>query len=188
MLTLIRSENLRNDSAKSSCHVWHVKCDCGVSRVIRSGYFYKIKSFSDSTANCGCMTSKLKADAHRTHGLAGQRKGVPRDARYVMWHSAKARSKNIGVPFDILPEEMPVIPKLCPLLGVPMVAGQGPNGAKSDFSPSLDRIFPEKGYVKGNIQVISDKANRMKNSASFEEFELAYLNWKAFLEKDQPKC
>lgn len=46
-------------------------------------------------------------------------------------------------------------------------------GAKvlHDGSPTLDRIVPEKGYVKGNVAVISHKANRIKNNGSLEELE-----------------
>ena len=32
----------------------------------------------------------------------------------------------------------------------------------SDFSPSFDRIYPKQGYSKGNVIVISNKANRIK--------------------------
>jgi predicted DNA-binding transcriptional regulator AlpA len=50
------------------------------------------------------------------------------------------------------------IPRVCPALGIPIVLGE----KRSDNSPSLDRIVPEKGYVLGNVRVISDKANRLK--------------------------
>ena len=35
----------------------------------------------------------------------------------------------------------------------------------SDFSPSLDKKIPSKGYVIGNIEVMSMRANRIKTDA-----------------------
>ena len=55
---------------------------------------------------------------------------------------------------------------MCPVLGIPLVIGEG---ACSDNSPSIDRIIPELGYVKGNIKVISRRANRIKNDATPDE-------------------
>lgn len=38
-------------------------------------------------------------------------------------------------------------------------------------SPSIDRIIPELGYVRGNIAVISMRANKLKSDATSEELE-----------------
>ncbi len=39
-------------------------------------------------------------------------------------------------------------------------------------SPSLDRIDSTKGYTKGNIWVISNRANTLKNDATLSELKL----------------
>lgn len=39
-------------------------------------------------------------------------------------------------------------------------------------SPSLDRIVPERGYVAGNLRVISNRANTLKNNATIDEMRL----------------
>ena len=54
-------------------------------------------------------------------------------------------------------------------------AGFGKPGGKMN-SPSLDRMDNSKGYVKGNVQVISHKANSMKFSASKDEL-LKFAEW-----------
>lgn len=54
----------------------------------------------------------------------------------------------------------------CPLLEVPFVAGEKGN---YEYTPSLDRIDPNKGYVKGNVWVITKRANTMKNNATRAE-------------------
>ena len=84
-----------------------------------------------------------------------------------MWRAAKRRAKLKNIEFTIDPSDI-IIPDKCPLLEVPFVYGEGHN---DDYTPSLDRIDNEKGYIKGNIQVISMKANSMKNSASLEELQ-----------------
>ena len=45
-----------------------------------------------------------------------------------------------------------------------------------DESPSLDRIDSKKGYTKDNVQVISNRANRLKADGNIEEFKLI-LKW-----------
>lgn len=84
-----------------------------------------------------------------------------------LWRNAKRRAELAGVPFEILPADI-VIPTHCPLLGVPLKKGSGAGG-QNDFSPSIDRLHPDKGYTKENILVISHRANRIKNNATVSE-------------------
>ena len=39
------------------------------------------------------------------------------------------------------------------------------------FPPSLDRIVPKKGYITGNLVIVSDIVNRLKSDASLEDME-----------------
>lgn len=90
-----------------------------------------------------------------------------RNFTHAMWKSAKARAEKKGLEFNIEESDI-VIPEICPILEVPLEFGTKTN---YDYSPSLDRIDNTKGYIKGNIQVISKKANTMKSSATLQELK-----------------
>lgn len=71
------------------------------------------------------------------------------------------------------------VPDHCPALGIEInyngVAGAKPGwtgGGKTDSSPSIDRIDSSKGYEPDNIQIISWRANRIKNDSTPEELRL----------------
>lgn len=83
--------------------------------------------------------------------------------------SAKKRAAAKGLPFDIDVEYLNQIfprDKKCPVFGVVMEPGVRGN---FDLSPSLDKIIPEKGYVKGNLWYISMRANRIKSDHSISD-------------------
>lgn len=93
---------------------------------------------------------------------------------YRLWMSAKNRAKKKGVPFDISPEDVYALvegAEVCPALGIPL---KWDNNKLLDDSPTLDRMVPELGYVKGNIAIISNKANRIKTDAQAEELGKVY--------------
>lgn len=95
----------------------------------------------------------------------------------ILLLSAKHRSIKKGVPCTIIEEDIH-IPAVCPVLGISIEKRFNADGKKGAYpnSPSLDRIDNLKGYEKGNIQVISSKANSMKNSATPEEL-LQFAFW-----------
>lgn len=81
---------------------------------------------------------------------------------------AKARAKRKGWDFNIDETDI-VIPEICPALGVKLERF-------TQYAPSIDRKDSSKGYVKGNIQVISELANRMKSNASPKDLE-SFAKW-----------
>ena len=89
-----------------------------------------------------------------------------------MLHSAKTRALKRGLEFNLTKEDI-IIPDKCPILEVPLMIGTKDN---YEYSPSLDRIDNTKGYIRGNIQIISKKANSMKNSASLYELKMFCKN------------
>ena len=97
-----------------------------------------------------------------------------------MVRAAKARSIKAGVPFNITTKDI-TIPHECPVLGIPLIVGAA---KASDNSPSLDRVVPIFGYVKGNILVISNRANRIKNDATPTELEQVAKFFRNFMSND----
>lgn len=87
------------------------------------------------------------------------------NVRDELWRRAKKRAKDKGIEFSIDKDDI-IVPIECPILGVLLIVNDGKNG---NNSPSLDRIDSSKGYVKGNIQVISWRANSLKKDATLEE-------------------
>lgn len=85
-----------------------------------------------------------------------------------LYQSAKARAKQRGEEFSIELGDI-IVPEVCPILGIPLKYNRG---VKQDNSYSLDRIDSSKGYIKGNIWVISLRANRIKNDSTVEELRL----------------
>lgn len=94
-------------------------------------------------------------------------------------HGARCRAKERGLEFAITPDDI-TVPDNCPVLGVPLRRGKG---CLQSNSPSLDRIDPTKGYAPGNIQVISHRANTLKNNATLEEIEALYLHMKSLRDR-----
>jgi hypothetical protein len=83
--------------------------------------------------------------------------------------NTKSVCEKEGVPFDITVEDLRPFPLSCPVLHIP-INWMSTGGSKND-SPSIDRVIPDKGYTKGNVRLISQKANRLKQNASLSELQ-----------------
>lgn len=99
---------------------------------------------------------------HRKKGME-RRTGEATRLRYA-YEKARWRANRDGIEFSIEPGDL-TMSTVCPVLGIPFT------------QPSLDRHDHRKGYVKGNVVVMSWRANNLKADGSLAEFEklVAYL-------------
>lgn len=113
------------------------------------------------------------------------RRSVKLQPNVVLYNNAKNRAKKYSLPFDLVPSDI-IVPEFCPVLGIPLKVA---TGCAKPNSPSIDKIIPEKGYVKGNIAVVSHKANTMKSDASIDEIRLllAFMERSIATERGSPK-
>lgn len=119
------------------------------SRVLPFSEFHKnIGGLGGTGTICKSCKKPRMAAYHAT---------VPKQKRMLI--SAKSRAAKKGREFNIELSDI-VIPAECPVLHTKMVA------------PSLDRIDSSKGYIKGNVRVISARANLLKSNATVEELRL----------------
>jgi predicted transcriptional regulator len=93
-----------------------------------------------------------------------RRKSYRNNLQKAMFYAARNRAKNKNISFTLALEDV-IIPTHCPVFGIPL------DSRDRLHAPTLDRIINELGYIKGNVQVISSKANRLKNNGTIEEFK-----------------
>lgn len=130
-----------------------------------------------------CMKTRRKEKAReyykeaqpesRVRAMEVQKKKRHLDTRYRLLCAARARARQLKIPFDLTLEDI-FVPDKCPVFGTTFAMN-------TKYAASIDRVDPTKGYIKGNVQVLSWKANTMKNDASKEELE-KFANW-VFLTK-----
>lgn len=113
-------------------------------------------------------------EERRTYGRVNSALYRKRHRNRIMWWSAKIRAKQKNISFDISYSDIK-IPKFCSILNIPL------DRRDRNHTPTLDRVITTKGYIKGNICVISNKANNLKNDASIEELEAILRYMKGYL-------
>lgn len=141
---------------------WVCQCDCGNTIVTPASRLALRRT-------CGCVAQGVGGGTHKETNGAGR--GTD---RYQLWRGAKKRAKEKAVPFSIDVRGIR-IPERCPVLDIPLRPNiGGKTGAPG--SPSLDRFDPAKGYIPGNVVVISHRANRLKSDATITEF-IKLVQW-----------
>jgi hypothetical protein len=82
----------------------------------------------------------------------------------------KQSAKSRNIPFDLSLSDLNnlTFPLTCPILNIPLKFNRG---SLQDNSYSVDRIDSSKGYTIENIEIISWRANRLKNNGTIDEIQ-----------------
>ena len=135
---------------------------------------------------CKQCRAEYSARRRAANPEIGRKDGAKFHARrpfYQTVKNAQYRAKKSGVPFDLTEEYLESIwTGYCPVFRQRMA--QPRSGKRSDKTqPSLDRLIPHKGYVRGNVVWISNKANTIKSDATSSEIQ-AVADWLRETEKE----
>lgn len=102
----------------------------------------------------------------------------PIQACIVHWRSG---AKERGIEWSLTDSYLLALAantSVCPVLGLPLVyeryTGKG-YSVKNPNRASLDRIDSSKGYVEGNVWILSWRANKLKQDATLDELEKLVL-------------
>ena len=122
------------------------------------------KARANHGARIAACNKKWHAE-NRDRMTAWSRGWRARNVERTMLAAARKTAKARSLPFDIDVTDIQV-PAACPALGIEL---RRDGGKRTHHSPSLDRVVPAKGYVKGNVIVVSWRANKLKSDATVDE-------------------
>lgn len=152
----------KNPRYKGGLHTWCKEC----SNSTRVQKKYHIQSNKNKK-------EKMLLDPEYKEKINEQKRTSSRlNFKQNMLANAKRRALKKNLEFNLTLEDI-IVPDLCPILKIPFIIGTKSN---YEHTPSLDRINNNLGYTKNNVQIITKKANSMKNSATSEEL-LLFANW-----------
>jgi hypothetical protein len=134
--------------ARRAAHEAYGAMRCGRCRIVRP-----INEFTPSARR----SSGYSYQCHTCDRAYYRRNWLRRALSHI-----GASSRAEGITFNLTIDDLSM-PDSCPVLGIPLELSEW---GRSDNSPSLDRLVPSRGYVPGNVKVISFLANRLKSNCT----------------------
>ncbi len=158
---------------------WQCKCACGEVRAVtganlRSGHSTSCGSCTRSEyATTNAARRDFRGEKNPRARAAKRKAGADYTPSSDVWykraagvfHSARRKGTPMGftTAMEFAAYVKTIAPAKCPVFNRRFTErGVG----FSPWSPSIDKIIPAKGYVRGNVQVISMLANSMKRDAT----------------------
>lgn len=87
-------------------------------------------------------------------------------------YQSRKGAKQRGLEHTISVDDLRPLPTHCPVLGIELSydGGDGSNNA------SIDRVDSRKGYIPGNVRIISWRANMLRSNGTLNEHRLILID------------
>lgn len=156
------------------------KCSkCGETKPVsefyrRSDAKHRLKSWCKRCDNANATERSRTPQGKAVSKRSNAKHYASHKGRAVkLTYKASWRAKKKGIEFDIDAgdvERALVNPGRCALTGRAFVFTPPTDTAHHPLAPSLDRIDNTRGYVPGNVQLVTDAVNRAKNELTVPQF------------------
>ena len=121
------------------------------------------------------LRSRMFSKRHPDRMLEHSRTWRIKNPKKFIFTQKKSAAKRLGIPFELVFSEIEW-PDVCPVLGIKLDYGpKNGRGTYQDNSPSFDRLRNDCGYTRGNVRIISMRANRIKSDATLADLEAVCL-------------
>lgn len=147
---------------KNGITFWECLCDCGTTKVLRSG---NLSRTTNHTTSCGCFARETASKRNtKPDGLSGARR------KYLDYiHSAKNRKHEFALTFD---QWYKLTQQICHYCGVPPLQINTRKGYSTSFAYNgLDRVDNSIGYVINNVVPCCKVCNIAKRNMALEDFK-----------------
>jgi hypothetical protein len=178
-------ENFTKDrKTKDGYRLWCKECSNNQKKLYYLKNADKLKKSVNEYRKANIEKVKEKNKKWRDSNSHLIKKSRIKNLKSHLLRGAKLRAQKKNLPFEISIDDI-IIPEICPVLGIEIKRSE--TGIVSPNSASIDRIIPEKGYIKGNIIVVSHRANTIKSNATPEEIIAVGEYYKKLLEEANKK-
>lgn len=130
-----------------------------------------VKRYSEKNPDVGAAANKRYRERHK-HTLQYRQRACVNKSR----QRAKQKGWVHDLDLEYIQSIWPVDNK-CPVFGTEFTYGND----SLDTNASIDRIDSSLGYVKGNVSIVSWRANNLKSDASLSELEAVISYMKSLI-------
>lgn len=156
----IKRKDGHNPYCKSCTKEWREE-NKDVLKIKKQVYYENNKELMKEKNKIKYINNKDKFKKYQSYYYSSPENWAKR-----MINKTAQRANDAGLDFDIEVDDL-IFPRFCPYLNTELtyVLGQG----QLPTNASIDRVDSTKGYVKGNVQIISRLANTMKSNATIDQ-------------------